>query len=294
MIQIISKVKCQMSKVQIRTNTQESGQIVLILVLLTVVGLTIGLSLIARTITDIRISSQIEESNKAFSAAEAGVESALKNQAVGPTGSVKLPGDAIAEYTLTDIGGTDVYSFPVTEAGKSQTLWLVGHNSDGTINEAAGNYYLVTDSLKICWGPGSPLEPAIVFSLIYKEGSDYKISKKAYDSDSGRASTNGFNNTLDPISSALCGGNYSHSKTVTFADFGIAQNSKYIYLKIQPVYNSTGIGVQPAAGTALPSQGKQIVSIGSTQTGVIRKIQVVQGYYTLPEMFDFALFNESN
>jgi len=38
---------------------RNSGQVVLILILITVVGLTIGLAMISRTITDIRITSQI-------------------------------------------------------------------------------------------------------------------------------------------------------------------------------------------------------------------------------------------
>src|SRR3990167_5301279 len=81
------------------------GQIILILVLITVVGLTIALSLVSRTISDIRITSQIEQSSKAFSAAEAGVETALRTSVVGgPTGTVSLAG-AAASYIVKAQGG---------------------------------------------------------------------------------------------------------------------------------------------------------------------------------------------
>src|SRR3989338_5751978 len=130
----------------------DEGQIVLILVLITVVGLTIGLSLISRTITDIRISSQIEQSSRAFSAAEAGIETALRgNVEIGPTGTVSLEG-ASANYSVSTVGGTDAnYNLSLTEVGNSQTVWLVEHNADDSINES-GYSYPVSSTLEVCFG----------------------------------------------------------------------------------------------------------------------------------------------
>lgn len=63
----------------------KSGQVVLIVLLVMVVVLTIGLSLISQSVTDISISKDEEESIRAFSAAEAGIEAALQNIGAAPS-----------------------------------------------------------------------------------------------------------------------------------------------------------------------------------------------------------------
>lgn len=275
-----------------------SGQIVLILVLLTVVGLTIGLSLISRTITDVRISSQIEETNRAFSAAEAGVESALKGAAVGANGTVDLPG-ASADYSVLSVGGsTDTYIFPFTQKGKTQTVWLIAHNSDGTLDFTGTSpdpikSYGPTNSIDICWGTEAN-QPAIIMTLLYKDGSDYKLVKGAYDPNA----TRGNNFYIADSGGNYCDGNYNYKKTITFRTvpgtggdgFGVVSTAQLIVLRLQPVHQDTSIAVKPSVG--LPIQGKQIISVGQTGTGTTRKIQVTQGFYTLPEIFDFSFFSE--
>jgi len=57
---------------------KKSGQVALTVLLVMVVVLTIGLSLISHSVTDISISKDEEEAMRAFSAAEAGIEEALK------------------------------------------------------------------------------------------------------------------------------------------------------------------------------------------------------------------------
>ena len=56
------------------TAHSQSGQIVIILLLLMLVILSIGLAVTQRTITNVSTSSQTEQSSRAFSAAEAGLE----------------------------------------------------------------------------------------------------------------------------------------------------------------------------------------------------------------------------
>src|SRR3989338_3701872 len=58
-------------------NTQ-SGQMLLVVVLVMVVALTVGLSVASRTITSLKISKQNEDSQRAFQAAETGIQEALQ------------------------------------------------------------------------------------------------------------------------------------------------------------------------------------------------------------------------
>ncbi|OGG20813.1 hypothetical protein A3D03_03990 [Candidatus Gottesmanbacteria bacterium RIFCSPHIGHO2_02_FULL_40_13] len=282
--------KFQINRKNYITRDKSAGQIVLILVLITVVGLTIGLSLISRSVTDVRISSQIEESSRAFSAAEAGVENALKIINVFPTDtpqSITLD-NASAEYTVSDIGGSNsLYSFPATEANSSQILWLVNHDSDGGLGIA---YYSKTDSLDICWGIAGN-NAAIEFSLYYKTGSTYKIAKSAYDPDISRAGNNKFNPA--DTDGSYCESIYPYKHTINFiTDFGVSEADNLLALRMTPVYENTAIGVKPTEN--LPVQGNQINSVGKTTTGVVRKIQVNKTYSILPGLLDFALYCESN
>src|SRR4051812_24360818 len=59
----------------------EQGQILLVVVLLMVIVLTIGLSLATRSVTNLRQATEEDNSQRAFSAAEAGVQVALKTGA---------------------------------------------------------------------------------------------------------------------------------------------------------------------------------------------------------------------
>src|SRR3989338_3404772 len=53
------------------------GQILILVLLIVVVALAVGLSVASRNITNLRTSTQTEQSQRAFSAAEGGVEDVL-------------------------------------------------------------------------------------------------------------------------------------------------------------------------------------------------------------------------
>jgi len=287
-------MKFQISNFKFQINL-DKGQVVIILVLITVVGLTIGLSLISRTITDIRISSQIEQSGKALSAAEAGIESALKGAVVGgPTGTVNLP-DATATYNVQSLGGvSSVYTIPLTEVGRTHTIWLIAHNEDGTINESDPNAFGANKELDVCWGSNVSNTAALVMSIFYKHTPDntYKVAKTAYDP-LGRGN---FNIVLDQ-DGGNCNGNYQfRQRILPITDFGldpIPSNSKLLALRLVPLYQSTIMALLPFDPLdLLPVQGKLITSVGQTSSGVLRKIYVNQGYRVLPSLLDFTLFTE--
>lgn len=274
---------------------QNSGQAVLLLVLITVVGLTIGLSLVSRTVSDIRISSQIEQSGRAFSAAEAGIETALRSNIVaGPTGTVQLPGASALYSVQSQGGGTDIYTTVLTESGLTQTIWLVDHNEDGTLNES-GYYFPPASSMEICWGSQPNVEPAIVVTIYYKDGANYSYAKKAFDP---KARGNGFINTVD-ISGGYCMGNYQFRKLIvpsqdsdpSSEDFNISPTAIPLMLRLTPVYAPSTLALVPSDN--LPVQGKVISSVGQTSSGIVRKIQVTQGYSVLPQLLDFTLFTEN-
>src|SRR5581483_11095277 len=91
---------------------REHGQILLIVVLAMVVFLTVGLSVVSRSITNLRTSVDEENSQRAFSAAEAGVEQALKS---GQGISIQTPLNATDPKNPTFIKSVTVTSQSATQ-----------------------------------------------------------------------------------------------------------------------------------------------------------------------------------
>src|SRR4030042_2419558 len=97
-------------------NQKSKGQILVIFLLILVVGLTITLAIASRTITEVRISTSTEQASKAYFAAEAGVEEALKKLL---TCDPIIPGDCDVTGTLE----TGYFSGEVTLAGASDKAY---------------------------------------------------------------------------------------------------------------------------------------------------------------------------
>ncbi len=286
-------------KNRLKKNLSASGQMIILLVLLTMVGLTVGLSLISRTITDIRMSSQIEQSNRAFSAAEAGIETALRVAEIDQPGVINLPG-AEVDYKVSRLGKTDsAYILPFTPKNNIQTVWLIDHDENGNINLEKNyeeiSHYPLNSHLEICFGSSTDTDnhPALVLSLYYIQENIYKVAKLAFDSDVTRA--NNFNKNIESGGDNYCDGNYLYRIQVTpTTDFSIPPLSTPLFLRILVLYDSTSLAVKPASGIQLNLQGKIINSLGKTDTGVVRKLQVIQGFATLPPLFDYSLFAENS
>src|SRR5258708_37498979 len=80
----------------------QNGQIVVVLVLVMLVALTIGLAITLRSVSDVTTSTQTEQSSRAFSAAEAGIERAIQAGPTGPqTTSFTLDNQSSAQVVLS-------------------------------------------------------------------------------------------------------------------------------------------------------------------------------------------------
>ncbi len=270
------------------TSPSQSGQIVLISLLVLTIGVTVALSLIGRTTTDLTISSQIEESTRAFSAAEAGIEEALLS-GVGTGGAQVLSPGITYNVAVSSLGGAvGVYQFPKKSLrGDTETLWLVDHNADGTLNETPT---YTSPTITLCWS-SETTTPAMVVSLLYKRGGKYYAAKGAYDPDAARRAINNFSGVT--AVSGACGNPSSYGVLLTFSDFGINPVSDaLLMMRIRPVYSDTQIAVD--ASTILPYQGSQVASTGATETGVSRRVVVYQEYRSASSVFEASLYSQSS
>lgn len=277
-------------KISVKTRRHGSGQVLLITLLVLTVATTIALSLIGRATLDISMSNQLEESTRAFNAAEAGIEQALKS-GVGTSGPQVLTSGVTYDVSVSTVGGgSGVYALPnKTPQGVTETVWLVGHNDDGTLNETP----VYTDNtIGICWSQEAA-PAALVISILYKEGTDgtYQVKRLAVD-----PMPRGNNFDTTGITTNGCGLGY-YSRTVNFLSLGLsltgANADTLLSLRIRPEYSDAQLAIDGGAAV-LPKQGNQIKSVGSTKSGVSRKVVVYQQYRSALTIFDSVIYSQSS
>ena len=268
-----------------------SGQILLITLLVLSIAATIVLSLIGRSTTDVAISNEIAQSSQAFSAAEAGIEEALKTGV--SSGVQTLAGGTTYQTNVYTIGGASgIYQYPGTVSVDDEaTIWLINHNADGSLNFTPT---YTQPSIDICWSSGATI-PAIFVNVFYKNsGGSYNTASIAYDPNGARRSTDNF--AAPGATTGGCGdGTTVYKATVTFAGFSPAINpaaDTLIAIRIQPVYATAALAVNSAQ--ILPLQGNRIDSTGTAGNGVTRKVVVFQEYREPSPIFDNVIYSLSN
>lgn len=257
-----------------------SGQTVLIIVLVMTIALTVGLSLINRTTTDIRVTSQFEDSARAFSAAEAGIEQSL---ATFQNAQGQYDNGLTYASTVSDLGtAITPYQLPLTttRVGQVGTIFLVGHTTTGSLDW--GNRYL-GDRVYLCWKQAVDSNPIPAIEVIYNARSapnQYISVRTAFDS---LSRGNGFNSPGP--SPASCNG-------LVGTQIDVDSNSTAM-LRVRPYYSDAIVYVY-GNGNPLPSQGNLVTSTGSIPGGATRKITVVRQFKTPPPLFDYVLYSEGD
>ncbi len=265
------------------TKQSQKGQILLIVVLAAVVSLTVGLSAVSRSITNTNVTTQEANSQKALSAAEAGVEQLIK-QKNPATLANELSNDSQFSAQANPVEG-----FQFTLNGGNQVLkddgsdiWLTTYPNFG------GTPW--TGTLRIFWNnnggscstTGTDINPAIEVVYISGNRNTPDMTRTVYDACSSRG--NGFNNppNLSALERTTDGKVFSHA-----FDLNISQG--YI-IRVIPLYANAVMGARVLAGPGFPSQGHIIDSVG-TSGDTKRSVRVFKGYPKIPiEYFPYNLF----
>ena len=242
-------------KIHIRKD--EKGQMLLIVILVMVIALTVGLSLVSRSITDLKTTTDESDSQKAFSAAEAGIEKTLNN----PTPILiaqDLGNNAkIQSVTINDINGSQIILNNGNPVPKDDgvDLWLSTYNTN--IAQAYQNPW--SGKLYIYWGTKNGCSDAAL-EVIVLSGTRLSptVAKYAVDPCLARANVNNF-------SSIAGGGTTFSNKTFSFGTSIIINGGLLVH--IIPLYAGTPLGFAGDDGSgnarSLPSQGKIYNSLGS-------------------------------
>jgi hypothetical protein len=293
--------------IKAKITENQGGQALLLVLLSMAVVLTIVLSVLSRTITDITVTTSEEEALRAFAAAEAGIERALIvgsntgdfGEGASFTATVSNFGQQQSEY---------VYPEKIL-SGETAVVWFVDHDEDsGGLTCDTGECFSGS-SIKICWGePGtasdSDTTPAIETSVFYAETpGDYstvRIARDTRDPNVIRRSSNNFQADEVGTACVISDQEFAFRKILNFGtDLGIPAGSYGVqnglqFAKIRILYNTgmahtMGVDVS-ATGNSLPSQGVRIESAGSSGEAN-RRIEVFQTFGELPAIFDAAIFS---
>lgn len=260
----------------------QHGQVILILILVMTVALAIGLSVIQRSLSDISTSSKVEQSSRAYSAAEAGIERAIQANAdisglsLGNNATV----DAVVDSTVPDSGQALEYSSLSKE--DIAHVWLA---NPGDLTSPYGG-----TSIDIYWGDSETSENPAIEVTIINNNNQYK--KFFNDSDSTRISLNKFAGCSETNPAAI---NTSAGSSRTFlckAILSLSGLPNPVLLRARILYSNTSqpVAVKPASGSTLPPQAKVFTATGqSGQTQ--RKVQVVRLEKVVPFFFDYAVFS---
>lgn len=283
----------------------QKGQILLILLLVMTVGLAIGLSVIQRSLTDVSTSSKLEQSTRALSAAEAGIERALEpNQ----PSSFQIPltennsNASVSNSGLLPAPNSPLEYPPLSKEEVAQ-FWLADPNPAQNLPK-----YYSQDTLDIYWGtPGlsDSDKAALELSVIYKDNSaNYGKKQYFFDPVTARRSNNNF---ADPSLSGNCNGsnNFTGSNTtyacrVTISGLSslvgasgelIMARARFLYTNVtQPLALSPTGGVCGNNSCSLPPQASVYTSTGSAGDAQ-RRVQLFRMDQVIPPYLDYAIFS---
>ncbi len=274
---IFTKIRSRYRRL-LSVTANQNGQILLFTILVSLVALTVAIAATRRTTVDIRRVETTTEADRAFSAAEAGIEEKLFEIKDG----TPVPGSCTT--CGLDFGTSNVKEIDVSPEN-SLTLSELARDTSVSVHlvEDIHNPTSAFDGqLQVTWDR----QRALVLTLVYKTTSgSYSVNRLAW-----RCGPI-VGNTFPQVSPTIDSG----AKCATTFNIGSLRPSSTdipIMVRIRAMYGNTSLAISPATGT-LP---RQIVSITSTgQAGEAeRTVQARRTHTTLPVVFDFALFNASS
>ncbi|MBI2040334.1 pilus assembly PilX N-terminal domain-containing protein [Candidatus Microgenomates bacterium] len=295
--------------------SKESGQIILTIILVMAVVLAVGLSIIQKSLIDVSTSTKVEQSSRAFSAAEAGIEKALKGTEVCGTDCIQFSdnsskADVLDSGLKPDIPSPGIRQDPLESDPLAKEeitqVWLADYTS---VSNPPALFYNPPSpdpgrKLEVYWGNSSTDKAALELTMVYYNGSQFSWRKWYLDQIS-RTPANGF------CQVATCGGGYTVGSNTyqckkvlgdsTCPNINTYVNddplpSNLMAVRARLLYNSSS---QPFAvwavgtcgsGCSLPRQKKEIISIG-TSGDTQRKVKVSQILDVVPFYFDYAIFS---
>ena len=308
---------------------RQSGQALLLILLVMSLVLTLVMSSVSRGVTDVEVSTSEEESIRAFDAAQAGIERSVVALTT-PAVSVALDSGAtfVADKDIVNSvqyfdSGDEVnyFKYPLELlSGESATLFFVSHKED-----ANGDYVMTCDDIdplieecispariRFNWGrPGTLSDgnttPALYMEFYYNSDSsnpdkwedlgdlsDVQIATISADPNASRRWVNNFQalTTTNGIPSTIDDYSFTslYEKGVDYVNVPIGA---LLFVKVTMLYNDTPQPLGVTSAASLPPQGYNLTSTGQS-SDIYRKLVLFQGYPEVPFEFGNAVYSKNS
>lgn len=278
-----------------KNGKSQNGQILLIVVLAAVVSLTVGLSAISRTITNTRVTTEEANSQKALSAAEAGVEELVNNAPLlaegGFEGPKLLSNNSSFLATADPVDGTQFLVSDGSEVLKDDgaDIWFSKYPDFGDPGGGrwSGVLTVLWNNNDGCGVSGNQtVNPAIEVVIIQGTNKNNpSMTRSVYDP-CGRINNSSFTN-VGNRRVIVDGQNYDFDNGVNITVPSAPQGPGFI-ARVIPLYANAVMGAKGSTG--LPAQGFVIDSVGSSGD-TKRTVRVFRGFPRVPiEFFPYNIF----
>lgn len=234
------------------------GQVGIILLLITVVMLTVGISVVSRSTSDVSISNSNEQANRALDAAESDIEKALSQDL-----STYTPGTSTINGNTVN---TEIVRQRTLEAHVEQG-YTVGVDLTG-----------VSAAVSIQWARETGCQAAsLVLSVFNTNAANPPVRRYFIGPPTSSC------NRSDNFTAASAGSNgYTWRTSVT------PLTGDYL-MRIRPLYNATDVSV---TGTNMPTQAYVVRSTAQNEVSQETKaIEVNKTLPVAPAVFDYVLFS---
>jgi len=310
--------KFSFRKVRIKVRNK-SGQILVLVLLVVVVSLAVGLAVASRNLTNLRTSTQAEQSQRAFTAAEGGVENTLSNlnnvaKAVTPTGvagdagsncpnAIKPSSDSLTcdlPASLTTSSGVSATNSKVTIKANKSYEKTVQLGDVAQINLLSYASDIIVEWAKI----GEPAQVSLEFMVICDKSSAVVCPLQVDGSPISPPPPKPAN-AYGQARIAFTSDTSTFGQSAGFAQCGLPDagslfrcktklsqpDANALVLRIKPFWDQVTVKVT-AQGAGFPVQTYEITSTATTDSGLSRKVQVTRDALPqLPAIFDYVLYS---
>ncbi len=253
----------------------QSGQVLLIAILLSTVLLTIGLSLLDLTGKDTRVTKIQEDTAKAQAAAEAGIEAALNDLEATELNIATILNNPDYSGTVT-IQELNQHSFttPLISKDAQYTFYLTGYNPvTKTVVSSTMTDNMVINRITPSDSGYCSSDQAFAVELTYLSTTDGVVKRYLIDE------CDLFDGTTDEydFAATIPTGDITPDPSVMIARV-IAPDNNFDGAKLEIVNASTGVD--------WPAQGKTITSTASFgESTITKKVQLFQSFPQFPAEF---------
>lgn len=263
---------------------KNKGQVALIVLVISAVVMTIGMSISKKSVIETKITTDEELLKQAFNAAESGIDYYM---GTGTTKYIASDNQSQADITAKDIGGGGITTTTgsISLRNLEEFTWLVGHDGTGAIDYAQK---FMGTGVTMC--VDSTFDGSLKVDYFYRDSANnYGVKRSGFNLVTDNRVT-GYTNVAAVVACPGVAGMRAISLDLPINPATITP----LLIAVKPIGDDTRI-TQVGIGGSFPNQAIQISSVGragnvsagaAAQTNVNQNVTIVNQYQLPGFMMD--------